>query len=357
MFYPGFSRRCVVAVALLFAPVARAADSASSDTIPIMHVKGTVTGSETVICDFEWGSQFIFRNPFTELEFFGFNGFDDQAVLTLLTPAGANYLQLRSPTDDNSVMIGFQNGYQPYLTTEFPNTDFRLVPQGNLVLEPLQLGKSIQLNGDSAFSSSAKFSYVEGSKVAVFNAQGVLTNSVVSASALDKMSRRRGYITLTIPDACDGQGCKAVTEGAYFARHAEFEQDTGVENNWCWWFTAVPEDLDPSVELRVERFKFALLNTDPFSHRYVISMADIEDSTGANGTFTDPINLDFPGDPAGDPHDIETISMVSLTGWNSKLTPGHGMRVKVARDGYSDQDKSGMPSVLMAVVISYGVRQ
>jgi hypothetical protein len=115
----------------------------------------------------------------------------------------------------------------------------------------------------------------------------------------------------------------------------------------------VPEDLDTTADLKVERWKFRLSGADTGTHRYVISMGSIADSAAYVGTLGNSVNLDFAGDGAGANGDVETVANVTLTNWKANLTAGQLWVIRIARDGSNGADASTVNSYSGPLVISY----
>jgi hypothetical protein len=145
---------------------------------------------------------------------------------------------------------------------------------------------------------------------------------------------QKGYLELARPQRVDGTGALYQNSDAsqvYFGQ-GKFSNSADQAGNFVEYRIIVPEDLDTSVDLRA-KFEFRLSNTDTGKHRYVISVADVPDSSSSAGVTGNSVNLDFAGDASGASGDIETVGLTTLTGWKSALTPGHHMVIRIARDG------------------------
>lgn len=141
-------------------------------------------------------------------------------------------------------------------------------------------------------------------------------------------------IQLTHPHQVDGTGATLnTTASAATYGHATFSNSADQAANYVIYRIGVPADFDSSVDLQAS-FVFRLGGTDTGKHRYVISMADVTDSAGADSpTFSNAINLDFTGDASGASGDRESVTWTTLTSWRSSLTAGHTLVIKLARDG------------------------
>ena len=98
---------------------------------------GPNAGDKLTFTHFKYGAAINFRNSSNELEFFGWDGTQYRAVLTVIRPTGGgNEVQFRNTTDTNSVRMVYNTNGDPFLSTEKPGTNFALSPQGNLILSP-----------------------------------------------------------------------------------------------------------------------------------------------------------------------------------------------------------------------------
>jgi hypothetical protein len=169
----------------------------------------------------------------------------------------------------------------------------------------------------------------------------------------------KGYIVLSHPHLVDGAGAILQTNDttvAYFGQ-AQFANGTAASGNFLEYRITVPEDLDTTVDLKVERWKFRLGGSDTATHRYVISMQSVADSAAYVGTPANAVNMDFAGDASGANGDVETVSNITLTAWKSNVTPGALWVIRVARDGNNGADASTVSSYSGPLVLSYGVTQ
>jgi len=168
--------------------------------------------------------------------------------------------------------------------------------------------------------------------------------------------KKKEYIVLTHPHSFEGTGAVPATTNTtpYFGQ-AVFAAAGGVATNYVEYTLTVPEDIDTGVNLKVERFKFRLGAADTGAHTYVLTMVSGADSsTYDSPTLGQTVNLTFAGDASGASGDVETISNVILTNWNSNVTAGQLWRIRLARDG---SDASTAISFSGPLVISYGGTQ
>lgn len=170
----------------------------------------------------------------------------------------------------------------------------------------------------------------------------------------------KGYIVLASPFRCDGTGCKIYTNDytkTYYGQ-GQFADDAAKTANWCEYTITVPEDLDTTVDLKVERLKFQLGAADTGKHYYEISVSSVADSAAYAGSLGDAIACKFAGDASGAEGDVETVSNITLTGWKSALTAGRLLVIRLARVGNDGtDDTSTADSYSGPLVISYGVKQ
>ena len=168
----------------------------------------------------------------------------------------------------------------------------------------------------------------------------------------------KDYIILPSPNSCDGTGAVIYTNDntkAYFGQ-AAFSGSAAASGNYVEYRIWVPRDIDTSVDLKVEDFKFRLGAADTAGHSYVISMASVADSASSDSpTLAQSVTLTFAGDASGASGDVETISGVTLTNWKSNLTAGQFWVIRLARNG--DTDASTQISYSGPLVLSFGRSQ
>ncbi len=159
------------------------------------------------------------------------------------------------------------------------------------------------------------------------------TNETFDTSGTGNVFKFYTEEQFAFPDQVDNTGATRVTaEGATYG-HATFSNSAAASGNYVIYRWRVPADLDTGTDLAAA-FTFRLGGADTGKHRYILSMADVTSSAGADApTFSNAINLDFAGDASGASADIEQIAAATLTTWRSSLTAGHLIVVKLARDG------------------------
>ncbi len=169
--------------------------------------------------------------------------------------------------------------------------------------------------------------------------------------------KMKNYIALTFPHTCDGSGAIIQTNdntAKYFGQ-AAFAGGGAASTNFVEYRLTVPEDIDTTVALKVERFKFRLGAADTAAHSYVLTMASVADSASYDSpSLGNSVTLSFAGDASGASGDVETISSVTLTNWAGALTAGQFWVIRLARDG---TDASTQTSYSGPLVISYGSTQ
>lgn len=185
-----------------------------------------------------------------------------------------------------------------------------------------------------------------------------VTGTYDATSSLNTL-KMYGYITLTHPHMSENAGAVLQTNDVTATSYGQalFSNSADQSANYVQYILTVPEDIDTTVDLRVERLKFVLSNTDAGTHRYVISMDDVADSAANGGTMANAVNCDFAGDASGASGDIETVSAVTLTGWKDALVAGRRWVIRLARDGNDAADASTVSSYSSTLVIRYGVTQ
>jgi hypothetical protein len=211
------------------------------------------------------------------------------------------------------------------------------------VLEHANTGGSTVTNTLTPPGGYTLFSLAKNTSITSFTTAAggtsVLTFFAVSSSVINVIgdSAPLAWIEemqLTHPHQVDGTGATMnTTASAATYGHATFTHSADKDANYAYYRVAVPHDFDSSVDLQAS-FAFRLGGSDTGKHRYVISMADVADSASSDtATLINPINLDFAGDASGASNDRETIAYVTLTDWRTSLTAGHGLLIRVARDG------------------------
>lgn len=186
-----------------------------------------------------------------------------------------------------------------------------------------------------------------------------LQNKTITATAAggNNTVKLKGYILLSAPSSCDGTGAffETNTIAAYFGQ-AFFNPTNAATDNWVEYRLTVPEDIDTSVDLKVERFRFRLGGADTNAHSYVISQAAVATSGSYDSpTLGQSVTLSFVGDVSGADGDVENISSTTLTNWAANVTAGRLWVLRLARNG--DTDASTVGSYSGPLVISYGISQ
>lgn len=168
--------------------------------------------------------------------------------------------------------------------------------------------------------------------------------------------KMKGYLVLTHPHQFDGIGAILQTNTSSVSYgQALFANGADASTNAVKYLLTVPEDIDTSVDLRA-KFKFKLTGADTGTHRYVLSMISVTDSSTYDGTAGNAVNLDFAGDASGASGDVETIAFTTLSNWKSNVTAGQHWVIKLARDG-DTSDTSTVDSISGTLVIEYGISQ
>jgi hypothetical protein len=175
----------------------------------------------------------------------------------------------------------------------------------------------------------------------------------------------RSFIVLSHPHMVDGTGAILQTASSSVPEFGEalFSNSAAASGNYVEYRISVPEDIDTTVDLKVERWKFKLSGADTGTHRYIISMQSVADSAAYLGTPANAVNMDFAGDASGASGDVETVSTASgggpliLTNWKSNVTAGRLWVIRVARDGNNAADASTVNSYSGPLVLSYGATQ
>lgn len=170
--------------------------------------------------------------------------------------------------------------------------------------------------------------------------------------------KMKGYIVLASPFSADGAGAVISSNNnslVYFGQ-ALMSGSAATNANYIEYRITVPEDIDTSIDLKVERWKFRLSNTDTGAHTYNIGMASVADSaTYDSPTLGQWVALSFAGDASGASGDVETVSNVTLTSWKSNVTAGQLWVIRINRDGANDA--STVAAYSGPLVLSYGISQ
>jgi len=224
---------------------------------------------------------------------------------------------------------------------------------------------SISLNGTNVsnpnLTNSATVTYaLSGSDIAATANTATVTESLQNKTidSANNILKMRGYLMLASPFICDGAGASIVTNNntlAYFGQ-ALFANAGAASTNWVEYRITVPEDIDTSVDLKLERFKFRLGGADTGAHSYELTQAAVADSASYDSpSLSQSVTLSFAGDASGASGDVETISNVTLTNWAGNVTAGRLWVIRLARNG--DSDASTVNSYSGPLVISYGISQ
>lgn len=211
---------------------------------------------------------------------------------------------------------------------------------------------SVSLRAIAAADVPASISRITGTET--------LQNKAITATAAggNNTIKLRSYIVLAAPHTCDGAGAIIQTNDntAKIYGQALFANAGATNANFIEYRLTVPEDIDTSAELKVERWKFRLGAADTAAQTYNIGMASVADSASYDSpTIGQWIPLSFAGDASGASGDVETVSGVTLTGWRSNMTAGQLWVIRVNRDGAGDA--STQDSYSGPLVISYGSTQ
>lgn len=184
------------------------------------------------------------------------------------------------------------------------------------------------------------------------------TNKTFDANGTGNVMKWIEEVQLVHPHQVDGTGATFNTTNGATYGHATFSNSTDQATNYVLYRFGVPYDFDANTDLAAS-FSFRLGGADTGKHRYVISMADVTDSGGADSpTFSNAINLDFAGDASGASGDRENIAYTTLTSWRTSLTAGHTFVIKLARDGDdATNDTSTVNSTDMNLKIKIGHAQ
>jgi hypothetical protein len=168
--------------------------------------------------------------------------------------------------------------------------------------------------------------------------------------------KTKNYLVFPSPHSVEGTGAvfNTTNTAATFGQ-VIFASAGATTTNYCEYRLTVPEDIDTGVNLKVERFKFRLGAADTAAHSYVLTMKSDADSNPYDSpSLSTSVTLSFAGDASGASGDVETISNVVLTNWNSNVTAGQMWTIRLARDG---SDASTAVSFSGPLVISYGSTQ
>lgn len=261
---------------------------------------------------------------------------------------------VRLPVGPEGFLFVISNGIPTY-TTNIPSalvTNLTVITNN---VTYLNVSQTIKVNGKSATVFS-----LNGTEMPIFNLKDgpAITFSVTGGTNGTPTIKLRNYLVLTAPFTADGAGAIISTNdnSSKVFGQAAFSGSAAASANFVEYRLTVPEDIDTSVDLKVERFKFRLGAADTAAHSYVISMKSVADSASFDSpTLADSVTLSFAGDASGASADVETISNVTLTGWKSAVTAGQMWVIRLARNG--DSDASTQVSYSGPLVISYGSTQ
>jgi len=304
---------------------------------------------------------------------------------------------IRLPIGPAGYLLVVSNGVPAY-STNFASGLFTNLTVVTNNVTVLNVSQTIKINGKAATVFSANgvelpIANLEDSSTAVLGGSGTnitvnptnLSNAQISGSAAIAKSKistsgtwpaadlptiqstadggtsavkLKNYLVLAFPHNCDGTGAIIATNDntqAYFGQ-AAFSGSSATNANWVEYRITVPEDIDTSVDLKVERWKVRLGAADTAAQTYNIGMASIADSASYDSpTLGQWTALSLSADASGASGDVETVSNVTLTGWRTNVTAGRLWVIRVNRDGAGDA--STQASYSGPLVISYGSTQ
>lgn len=249
-----------------------------------------------------------------------------QVDLGVATELGIDVLNVNEIAADKT--FTFASGitlYRPFYlrlqNTDVAEITITLTPPGGTTLFSVERGSAIT-------------EFAVGAGQTVYLTFLPITSSLIEIFGIPPPLNWVEEFQLTHPHQVDGTGAAMnLTSSSALYGHATFSNSADQAANYVIYRMAVPHDFDPSVDLEAS-FSFRLGGADTGKHRYVISMADVDNSASSDApTFSNAINLDFAGDASGASGDRETIDWTVLTGWRTSLTAGHSLVIKVARDG------------------------
>ncbi len=224
---------------------------------------------------------------------------------------------------------------------------------GNTILEGQSSG-----SGNTTMTSHGGTASVGVSDTATITLVGSVSGGTIDAA--NTTLKMKGYITLASPMNCDQTGAIMQTNDitkSYFGQ-VLFSNSADQTANYAEYRITVPEDIDTAVEIKCARLKFRLGGADTGTHRYVLSMVSVADSSAYTGTVGNAVNLDFAGDGSGADGDVETVGAgTTLTSWKSNVTAGQLWVIRLARDGNDATDASTVNSYSGPLVLEYGITQ
>lgn len=222
-------------------------------------------------------------------------------------------------------------------------------------------GTTVYLNGISVSnpnftnSSTAIITAASTTNISVYPTN--LGNAQIASGAAiarTKLAPVLGYIVLASPSSVDGSGCVFQTTNTlpYFGQ-ALMSGTAATNANFIEYRLTVPEDLDPSVDLKVVRWKFRFTATDTNSMTFNIGMDSVGEFGSYDSTAIDQwVTLPHSGNILGDAGRVATVSNVTLTDWKSNVSGGDLWVIRINRDGASDA--SNFDCYSGPLVISYG---
>jgi hypothetical protein len=183
------------------------------------------------------------------------------------------------------------------------------------------------------------------------------TNKTLDAASTGNVLKFKSYLKFNFPRRVDGAGCtypntNDVTANTFMV--PRFSGSAATNANFCRFAVRVPKDIDTGV-VPTASLTVRLSAADTGAHIYNVAFASVANSAVSTATVGTWIKLDVAADASGASDDVESVSNVALTGWNSGLTAGRFWVIELNRDGATDA--STIASDLLELEIEYPVTQ
>lgn len=123
----------------------------------------------------------------------------------------------------------------------------------------------------------------------------------------------------------------------------------------CKW--RIRNNFDITAAMTLKSFSDYLFDTDTSSRTYILMISSATPSKGLAGvTWQYPITVTIPDDASGAAGDLEAVTDIALTDWNSYITPGILHYIFIGRAGDSViLDPSTTKSYAPQFTIEYGI--
>jgi len=167
----------------------------------------------------------------------------------------------------------------------------------------------------------------------------------------------KSYLKFNYPRRIDGAGVTIPNTNDFTLPTfmiPRFSGTAATNANYVRFGVRVPKDFDVNV-VPTANLTVRLTAADTAAQIYNVGFASVANSAVSAATAGTWIKLDVAADASGSSDDVESVSSVALTGWNSGSTAGQWWVIELNRDGATDA--STVASELLELEIQYGAVQ